>query len=680
LAFFIFSLLFCWPGFAVEDEGILLKKSQLLVQKGIKAEERGEIEDAVASYEEAYQVYPKNILPLLRWGKALCRVGMFDRAAELLKQIPVDKLPAAGQSEVHLLNGKIAVAKGSLEEAASAFSFSLKAHDKNDIARIRLAMVNLLLGIESRAEELLGDYEAFHALPMRDLVIAMMADLHGGSLGRAYATAGEIADLMGRSSYEDYQEPFLRSLWQIQPITFLTMLPLGLGSIYGLIYFVVVFSGLVFLATRLSPPTPVWHSIVFVVLAVAMLLGGQLMVKKDLMLAIMQDDYSANDGVWIIPRLLISGHFVALAMFLIFPCFNFLPGELRPRRYELYGIWFFCWCFIIFVLVFQSRLGFGTRAAYMAVSLLLAGITSFFMPLGRFVLYRIMNTFGFGGFAEVSRQQLKDRSSISFTDAKILETKTWKLIEKDEYEEVVLIARKVLGSLDRKNFPSIWKAMIFALIMREDFLEAQKHVSDFLEIFKGSSMFESGQLFEALLKSRKGDFAGALKIIRALPDDRVKGFSADETALCLLILGRCDLAYKENVQAHIDLAKAFNCARLPIIKSDALVEIAELDFNMNSKDALAKWKARVNEIGGGAKSQANRQIVLSIVARSEGDNSAALQLAQQACDGSGGHSRAFAWYGHLLCLSGQQNEAEALLQKMAPDSVDATRLMTEVTA
>ncbi|NCB38399.1 MAG: tetratricopeptide repeat protein, partial [Erysipelotrichia bacterium] len=103
MAVCLFFLFLLSSVFGADDENSLLKRSQLLVQKGEKAEERGNIEDAVASYEEAYNLYPKNIMPLLSWGRALSRIGMHKRAAELLEKIPVDKLPSTGQSEVHLL-------------------------------------------------------------------------------------------------------------------------------------------------------------------------------------------------------------------------------------------------------------------------------------------------------------------------------------------------------------------------------------------------------------------------------------------------------------------------------------------------------------------------------------------------------------------------------------------------
>lgn len=675
----LLSLLFITVLHGAEDEAVLLKKSQLLVQKGAKAEERGDIEDAAAAYEEAIEVYARNILPLLKLGKLLARVGMYKKAADRLKEIPIERLPPAGQSEVHLLLGQIAISMGAVEESAAAFSKSVKIFPGNDIARIRLATLNQILGMSNRADELLHEFDSFQDLPARELKLALMLDLQLGNLGRAYHTCGLIGKASDAATYEEGSEPPMLWLSRIQPLTFLLFLSMSLNGVLGIIYFSLVFSGLVFVATRLSSPTASWHNFGFVIAAVLIMLGGQWLTSRELFIAAMQDDFSGNDSVWILPKLLIAGHLVALALYLLFPAFKVLPEEQRPRRYEFFGIWFFCWFFMVFVLVFQSRLGFGTRAVYMSISAILAGITCFILPLGRFFLFKIASLVGISGYTGVSRQDLKSSGNVSFTDAKILESKAWKLLEKDEFEEVILSGRKVLSGMDRKTFPSFWKALIFALICREDFVEASRNISEFIELFKGSSMLESGQLYDALLRSRKGDFAGALKIIRSLPDNRVKTFSQDETALCLLILGRCGLAYKENVQAHIDLGKAINCAKMPLIRAEALVEITELDLNMNARDALAKWKEKAAEISGGEKSANCRKLVLSMVAVHEGKKDEALNLAREACKGKFRNSRAFAWYGHLLCVQGQSSEAEELLGNMTPESCDAQRLMTEVT-
>lgn len=676
--------LFCIAFFTAvqgsEDEAVLLRKSQLLVQKAQRAEQRGEIEDAVALFEEAYNTYPKNIMPLMLWGKVLVKVGMYERASELLRQIPIQKLPAAGQSEVHLLLGKIAAAQGSIEDAASAYSQSLKAFDKNSVARMRLAMVNQILGMSSRTDELLRDFDSFVGFDMPELRLALMLDLQLANFGRALHTCAEMSRLNAGGGDEDGKPSFLDEILTASPAIFVLNIPLGLGGLMSGLYFTALFLGLCFFATRLTPPTAVWHNVVFVILGVAAILVAQIVMKRELFLALLQDDFSLNDSIWVIPRMLVAGHLVAIALFAVFPSFKLLPEDQRPKRYELYGIWFFCWFFMAFVLVFQSRIGFGNRMLLMLASFALAAIASFFVPLGRLVIFRLSSLLGYGDFAALSKHDLRKNGGVSFTDAKILETKSWKLIEKDEYEETIMTARKILGSYERKTFPLLWKAYIFALLAREDLVEAQQQINEFLEVFKSTGVFESGQLYEAFLKSRKGDFGGALKIIRGLPEHRVKSFTQDENALSLLVLARCGLACNDNVQAHIDLSKSLNVAKLPLLRAEALVEIAELDFNLKSKEALGKVKEKLPGLSGGDKIAAYKNVILSIIAQSEDKKQDALALAEKACSGKIINSRAYAWYGHLLCLAGEFSKAEELLVKMAPDSSDANRLIAEVTS
>ena len=665
---------------ASEDEAVLLRKSQLLVQKAQRAEQRGEIEDAVALFEEAYNTYPKNIMPLMLWGKVLVKVGMYERASELLRQIPIQKLPAAGQSEVHLLMGKIAAAQGSIEDAASAYSQSLKAFDKNSVARMRLAMVNQILGMSSRTDELLREFDSFVGFDMPELRLALMIDLQLANFGRALHTCAEMSRLRDGIGDENGKPSLLDNILSSPPAIFFLNLPLGLGGGMSVFYFAAVFLGLCFFATRLTPPTAIWHNVVFVVLGVTAIMVAQSAMKRELFLALLQDDFSLNDSIWIIPRMLISGHLVAIALFAVYPSFRLLPEDQRPKRYELYGIWFFCWFFMAFVLIFQSRIGFGSRMLLLLATFAMSGIASFFVPLGRFVVFRLSSLLGYGDFASLSKHDLRKNGGVSFTDAKILETKSWKLIDKEEYEEAIMTARKILGSYDRKTFPLLWKAYIFALIAREDMVEAQQQISEFLEVFKNTSSFESGQLYEAFLKSRKGDFGGALKVIRGLPEHRIKSFTPDENALSLLVLARCGLACGDNVQAHIDLSKSLNVAKLPLLRAEALVEIAELDFNLKSKDALGKIKEKLTGLSGGDKISAYKNVILSIIAQSDGRSADALQLAEKACSGKINNSRACAWYGHLLCLSGEFSKAEELLGRMAPDSHDANRLISEVTS
>ena len=668
-----------WSDFS-DDEKLLFEKSKILTQKGQKAEGRGELDEAVACYEDAYNTYPKNIMPLLLWGKALYRVGIYQRAFEVLDKIPIDKLPDNGKSEVFLLQGKISLAAEKLEDAAAYFSRSLKAAKTNVKARVRLAMINLLMGMSNRADELFAETESFSEIPAKDILIATMIDLSLGNLGRAFASCGEMAHFT--NSRKDSGEGFLDFgwIWRSQILSFFVLLPLGLSGFLSVIFFLSIFLALTLLASRLSAPTAFWHDAAFVVLSTGFLLAAQTFARHDLFVAVMLDNFSIYDSVWIMPRLILSGTLIGLFLFAIFPSFNVLPVELRPRRYEYYGIWFFCWFLMIAVLAFQSRLdGFGLKILLIAGGMALASVSGLFMPLGRFALYKITTLIGLKGIGEVSRKDFASDSSVSFTDAKILEAKALKLMNEDDWDEVVLIARKVFASIDRKNFPKLWKAMIFSLIAREDFIEPQKQLQEFHGVFGNTNFNESGQLLESFLKSCRGDFAGALKIIRSFPEDRVKAFSPDDNALSLLILGRCDLFYKENVQAHIDLNKAFSCAQLPLLRAESLVELIELDFNMRSKDAVNKWSKHIDSIKGGKKSGSFKSTLRSIAAMAEGDSELALKLAKEACELFPRNGRAAAWYGHLLCLSGQHSEAEELLARMTPDSADANRLMTEVT-
>ncbi|GAB1353950.1 hypothetical protein MASR1M12_26880 [Erysipelotrichia bacterium] len=662
-----------------EDGAILLKKSQLLVQKGVRAEERGEFEDAALFYEEALEVYPKNMMPLLRLGKLLARIGMYEKAAERLRAIPLEQLPKAGRSEIHSLFGQIALARGSLEEAGAAYRKAIEANSENVIALVRKIIIERLLGFSTSKENLdyFMGYDTFKGLPYKDIQLAFYLDMEMWNFARAYNTCEVIEQQMaaaaeGGGSSAD-------KLLNSAPVTFILSLPLCFQGVIGIIYYCMLFGALVFLATVLSGPTAIWHNFFYVFAASALLLAAQHLGYRDMIVATMQSDFSEFDSVWIIPKLLIAGHFVALALFVVFPAFRILPAEQRPLRYELFGIWFFCWFFMIFVLVFQSRLGFATRAAYMGASGFMALLTMLIMPLGRFVIFNVASAAGFSGVVSVDRKNIQKDGSISFTDAKILESQASKCLEKDAFEEVVLTGRKVLGNLDRKTFVALWRSMILAMICREDYVEAQRSINEYLETFKDTSQLESGQLLDAYLRCRKGDFATAVVIIRGFSEKRAKMFSNDETALCLLVLGCCGTAFKEYVQAHIDFGKALNCVKLPFLKAEILTELAELDFMMNAKEALTKWKAKVGELNGGEKTASLKKVILSIAALSEGARDESMRLAAEACKSKARNGRAFAWYGHLLCLEGRHSEAEELLSNMTPESYDAIRLMNETT-
>lgn len=650
------------------------RRSQILMQRAQKAEERGDIEEAVVSYEEAYEAYPKNVLPLLMWGRALQRVGMHARAAELLNRIPLDILPENGQAEVYLLLAKIAIAQGTIETAASSLSQAVKVVPDNATGRLRLALVNQILGMPNRARELIADYEDFSGLEYKDLVGALMLDLQLGNFGRAFDTAADMAHMIFRfgSSYSS----FSNSSFMI----FFSLLPVALGPFLSALYFGLLMLALVFVASRLSSPTAIWHDFGFVIVATAIFMILQHFGLKTLLMAAMIDEFSLHDSIWILPRLAISMHFLTLGLFFAFPAFSFLPDKQRPRRYEYYGVWFFCWWFTVFVLVFQSRLSPGNQIVFLSLSFVMGLITIFFMPLGRLLLFRITSALGIQGVVDVTRQDLESSSSLSFSDAKILESKCAALLLKDEFDEVILISRKVLNGADPKTFPHLWQSMIFALIAREDFLEAEKSLENYQKVFINTSMNDLGELLKAFVKSYKGDFASSLKIVQGFSDARIKGLTQDQRAMCLLILGRCNLECKDNVQAHIDLNKALNCAKMPLLRAMALVEIAELDYKMKAVDALEKLRNKAEALKGGCKSLALRKTTLSIIAFGLGDSKLAFELAAEACEVKCRVSRSCGWYGNLLVLSNKSSEAEQLLDKMTAESDDATKLMIKVTS
>jgi tetratricopeptide (TPR) repeat protein len=679
--FFFFFLILTITSSALfaEEDSLLLKKSKILMTKGIKAEQKGEIDEAVAAFEEAYSVYPKNFFPLLLWGKSLAKVGMYERAGEILNKIPLEKLSKAGKSEVHCLLGKIALSKDSVESAAYSYSQALKVDKDNGIARVRLAVVNQLLNIPSRAEELLLEVEDFEGFPMKELLMASLLDMRHGNFGRALSTIEEFPEHMEAENYFDEEEPVLISLWRTPSICFLAILPIGLKGLLSFIYFGAVLMGLVLLASRLSPQTSFWHDCAFVIGALVLVIGTQHFAAKSVLTSTLLDEFSITDSIWVMPRLLIGMNFISLGLFIVFPMFKFMPESQRPKRYEFYGIWFFCWWFITLVLVFQSNLQFSSKALYMSISFILSLISASFMPLGRFLFYRVASVFGFGGVANVASKDLRTKSSISFTDAKILETKAWQLIAKEDFEEVILTGRKVLNSLDKKTFPSLWKAMIFAFIAKEDYFAAEKWISDFKVSFTNSNLLESGLLFDAYLKSLKGDFATAIKIIKGMPNDRIKSFSNDETSIILLTLGRCNLAYKENVQAHIDLNKAYECARLPLMKIEALIELMDLDIRMKAASSVKKWQANGTKVSGGPKTLALKKTLASMAVSFENKTDEALNLAKEGCLAMKINSRACLWYGHLLCQQNNHTEAEEILNRMTVGTADANKLMEEVT-
>ncbi len=652
---------------------------QILLQKALKAEKNGNLDEAVASYEEAYE-HSNNVLPLLNIAILYSNNNNPDLAERSLNRIPIDKLPDMGKAEVLYIKGKVHIAKKEFELAANDFLQALGLNKNKNSARVKLAMINLLMGMSSRAEELLGNkddsFSDENGYSFEDLRMCLAIDMHNANFGRAYNTC----EIIGKKNIDSNPNSSFLELLTNQPFfMFISFLPLFLGRLLSVFYFVLLFTALGFIASALGKRTSFWHILIFVIAGVGLLLFSQIYCVKDVYKALLSGDGYIYDGIWIMPKMVIASHLIALALFLIFPCFRFLKENLRPASYELLGLWLFCFFFGIFVLTFQSNMEVMPRFVFIMIGLFCSLLSGLIMPFGKLMLYKFAQTVGISFGGKIEKTDLSD-GNLSFTDVKILETKMWKFISDGEISSAISLGKKVLNSENQSNFPSFWQAMIFAQICNEEYEVAAKNINEYYQVFQGTSSYEIGQVWEAFLKTEKGDFATAYKIVNSISADRAKSMSADEVAISLLVLARCCLNVKDNVQAHINFNKALNCSKSQLIKLIVLTDIADLDCKMNAKQAMQKWKTMVGTMKGGGKCSSYINTVVSMVAFSEGKNEEAFKLASECLKEKHHNGKAIGWYGHLLCLEGKPNEAEELLTRMTAGSYTADCLMTEVTS
>ena len=656
-------------------EDLALTKSRLLVQKGEKAENKLNYDEAVECYETAIEVCPNNIYPLIKLGHVFAKTGMHREAERRLKQVPLDRLNPNGQSEVLTELGQMAVYRKSYGEAADSFRKALSVLPENTSARIRLAMMNLMNGMTSRAEELLKNETDFENYDPSDLRLALALDLYSCNFSRAYHTAG----LIGKTYIEANPKTGFIGLLQMQAFfLFTSFLPLFLSKGVAIGYFILLFVALGVVASKLGSRTSLWHVMTFVFIGVSLLYLCQVNCVADVYQALLMPDYDYFGEVWILPRLLMASHLVALSLFFIFPIFRMLPEKLRPVSYELLGIWLFCFFFSFFVLSFQNRCTGTLRVTYLLTSILCSMLSSLIMPLGRYLLYKIGEFIGLSDLGKVGDKISKGQ--VSYTDTKILESQCWAAIDSGDINKAVMIARKGITSESRKDFPNFWLAQIAALIWREDLNEASKSIESFSNVFQNTDYYEKCLVYEALLKTEKDDCPIAYKLVNSIPGEKTKKFSRDELSISLLVLARCCVNVKDFVQARQNLEKAIVSAKSQIIKLICFVELAELDYSMNSKTAMQKNKVSINAMNCNHKNASYKNIFLSMLASVDGRISDALKYASDSLKVDVRNGKAYAWYGHLLCLQKRFSEAEELLGKMTPETVYAHKLMSEVTA
>jgi tetratricopeptide (TPR) repeat protein len=683
LTLILVGVMIGWDGAAGAERGAERPppdkaKAQIKIDIGLKARAAGKIEEAVEAFEDAYEANPSNVYPLLLWGETLCQVGMYKAAQKVLARIPLKSLPAAGQGHVHLLFARIHLAAGALTEAATALEATLAVHPENELARIRLAMVSDCLGRSDQARDLLDKVVLTSAVPSRERILVYLLDVRYGNFLRAWESIGLVARRLARWDGGEDGLPFGWSLLTGHlPFFFLT-LPCGLGGWPGLIYALGLMAILVGLARHTSPKEGHRLDLGFVALALGHVGVAWWLGSDAARLGFLQDDTALADPIWIAPRLLMGIHQCTVALYLAYALFSTLPPAWHPARHELYGSWFFCWWFMVSVLVFQSRVEGGMRWGGLAASLLLTFGCALAMPLGRYLFLMVGDLVGWKG-SRLLAAPTAGNGTIGFTDAKIMETTILQHLDLDEFDEAIALGRKLLAGTDRKGFPVAWLAVIRALIEREDYVEANQSLGEFLQTFQGSSVSISGQLLSAYYKSLTSDHAGALGIIQKLPPERMQGLSTNEAALSFLVLGRCNLAFEQPVQANLDLTKGLSLAKNPLTAAKILCELVELEVSMERLEPALKWFGQAQSLKGGKKTSGLVKTIESMVVLLQGKPEVALALAQDACRTFPKTSRSWAWLGHLLCLRQQFDEAEKLLEKMAPGSSDAEKLMGEIT-
>jgi tetratricopeptide (TPR) repeat protein len=654
------------------------KKALLYIDNGLKAEAVGNADEALTLYEQAAELTPGDPVPTLYIAKLFTKVGMYTQAQRRLTEIPKNSLTNSQKSEIHFLNTILSISKGSLEEAAVAARDALKLDPQNTDINIVYASLNYLLGFPSKSFEILGNQPKFSTkTSSRALLLSFWLDMHLGEVQRAYNTAGLLARLVKRSKHDD--KTFVSRFIQVPFLYFMAFIPVCINPLLGAIYFFILFSILGLLIYTLAVNKSIKSIFIFATIGTALMLGIQQASFNLSLTQIMKPGFSIYDNTWIIPRLLIASHFITLALLVLLPLFKYLPQKQRPLSKELYGVWFFCFFFMIFICSFQGRLDSFTRFGLMTLGAFFSLIASVTIPMGRYVIFSLTSFMGLSKVSEILSADSSNETPISFTEAKIFQANAHKLIIEEKFLDLIIQSKKLLHHHSFTALPTLWQQMILAMIFTEDYDSASSNINTYLEAFADTTHYEKGLLYQAYLKSNKGDFADALKIIKSLPNARVKSFSNDETAICLLVLGRCGCHYKELVQAHIDLTKAMTYAKIPLLKAEALLEITALDYKMNAKVAIQKWAKQAHELKGNSYTQAYCKTILSMAHAFEKEDEKALTAIKEAIALIDKNSNIYGWYGHLLLQTGKTSEAEAILAHMTSGSFASDQLIAEIT-
>jgi hypothetical protein len=169
-------------------------------------------------------------------------------------------------------------------------------------------------------------------------------------------------------------------------------------------------------------------------------------------------------------------------------------------------------------------------------------------------------------------------------------------------------------------------------------------------------------------------------LINGFSEQEARQLNSEQSALSLLIVGRCNRFRKDVVQASIDFSSAWQGATSPLLKARVLCDLVDLDIHMNRREAVLEWSVKSAALKGGSRTRGWVLTIDSMLAAQGGNADKALALAQEAVQHGGEHGRPARWLGHLLCVAGRREEVEGLLQKMISESAEAQDLMAELVA
>lgn len=655
----------------------LQQKHEAMYNQSLEAEQEENYAEAISNYCEILSEDSDNYEILLRAAKIYLKLGNHTLASNRLSEINMNKITDIQKYEALLIKSQVEISKNHISEAVVLIKKASDIKPNDSIAQIDYSALNYLNNLKKSSESILNKQKPLkNNLPIRSYLTYYLLNMKFGEISDAYKSLAHIAKAIEKNKDDD--NSFFNYFMKHQLLLFIAFLPISLNLGFSIFYFIFISSALGFLVVYLTKG-PKWHIAVFSAIFTLLAVSSQIICFDRLLLSSLQLNFSISYDYWIIPRLLIAAHILTLISFIFLPLFKLLPESAKPHDTELYAVWFYALFFMIFVCAFQSRISSANRATLMIIGIFFSIICSFFVPMGRFILYQLMNSLGISGIKEALARTDAKTNEVDFSVAKKIQKESDTYIKDERITELIAASKKVYIYHNQETLPALWLNYILALILNENYDEANKEIEKYLTTFSETAQYDKGALLKAYCKCRKGDFPGALSIIQSLKDDQVKDFTKNEKAICLLVLGCCGRFQKEYVQSHIDLGKALNLADYPWLQAEALFESASLDYLMRSKNALQKWNDMALNLKGGNITMTLSKTVQSINSSFNDKNEDAIKLSQEAIDIGLSNSHAMYWHGHLTIKNNKYTAAEEIASKMPLGSYYKDKLIDEIT-